>query len=96
NFLCDEVFSFFSKQTLCRAQSRRQLSALLSITVVDDNINLKTCKNCKTQFDLSLNHPLASQFHTAHFEGCRKHHLDHVKSFLRSKNISRIFPSIPT
>ncbi|XP_052735944.1 uncharacterized protein LOC128197690 [Vigna angularis] len=39
---------------------------------VDGSINLKTCKNCKTQFDLSLNHPLACRFHTAHFEGLLK------------------------
>ncbi|KAH7511483.1 hypothetical protein FEM48_ZijujUnG0008500 [Ziziphus jujuba var. spinosa] len=31
---------------------------------------LKTCKNCKTQFDPSLNHPRACRFHTAHFGGC--------------------------
>lgn len=30
---------------------------------------LRTCKNCKTQFDPSLNHPRACRFHTAHFGG---------------------------
>ncbi|BAT81474.1 hypothetical protein VIGAN_03119900 [Vigna angularis var. angularis] len=46
---------------------------------VDGSINLKTCKNCKTQFDLSLNHPLACRFHTAHFEGTHfVSHLLHV------------------
>ncbi|KAJ7975796.1 Carboxypeptidase [Quillaja saponaria] len=29
----------------------------------------KTCKNCKTQFDPTLNHPRACRFHTAHFGG---------------------------
>ncbi|KAK6128483.1 hypothetical protein DH2020_012494 [Rehmannia glutinosa] len=29
----------------------------------------RTCKNCKTQFDPSLNHPRACRFHTAHFGG---------------------------
>ncbi|KAM7520303.1 hypothetical protein LguiB_019265 [Lonicera macranthoides] len=30
---------------------------------------LRTCKNCKTQFDVSLNHPRACRYHTAHFGG---------------------------
>ena len=34
-----------------------------------NSINLKTCKNCKTQFDPSLNHPHACRFHTSHFGG---------------------------
>ncbi|KAJ8442457.1 hypothetical protein Cgig2_022340 [Carnegiea gigantea] len=33
------------------------------------SITLKTCKNCKTQFDPTLNHPRACRFHTAHFGG---------------------------
>ena len=31
--------------------------------------NLRTCKNCKTQFDPVHNHPLACRFHIAHFGG---------------------------
>lgn len=30
---------------------------------------LRTCKNCKTQFDPLLNHPRSCRFHTAHFGG---------------------------
>lgn len=30
---------------------------------------LRICKNCKTQFDPSLNHPRACSYHTAHFGG---------------------------
>ncbi|XP_020594039.1 uncharacterized protein LOC110034111 [Phalaenopsis equestris] len=30
---------------------------------------LRTCKNCKAQFDPSINHPGACRFHTAHFGG---------------------------
>lgn len=30
---------------------------------------LRTCKNCKTQFDPLLNHPRACCYHTAHFGG---------------------------
>ena len=33
------------------------------------SIKLRTCKNCKAQFDPALNHPLACRFHTAHFGG---------------------------
>ncbi|KAK9194469.1 hypothetical protein WN944_005176 [Citrus x changshan-huyou] len=31
--------------------------------------SLRTCKNCKTQYDPLLNHPRACRFHTAHFGG---------------------------
>lgn len=34
-----------------------------------DTKTLRTCKNCKTQFDPLLNHPRACRFHTAHFGG---------------------------
>ncbi|KAH7533878.1 uncharacterized protein LOC107416162 [Ziziphus jujuba] len=39
---------------------------------------LKTCKNCKTQFDPSLNHPRACRFHTAHFGGETKRKFESV------------------
>ncbi|XP_020218970.1 uncharacterized protein LOC109802149 [Cajanus cajan] len=42
------------------------------------SINLKTCKNCKTQFDPALNHPLACRFHTAHFGGETKRKFESV------------------
>lgn len=32
-------------------------------------ISLRTCKLCKSQFDPSLNHPQACRFHSAHFGG---------------------------
>ncbi|XP_058753764.1 uncharacterized protein LOC131626947 [Vicia villosa] len=43
-----------------------------------NNVNLRTCKNCKTQFDPSLNHPLACQFHTAHYGGETKRKFESV------------------
>ncbi|WJX77153.1 hypothetical protein P8452_60488 [Trifolium repens] len=39
---------------------------------------LRTCKNCKTQFDPSLNNPLACRFHTAHFGGETKRKFESV------------------
>ncbi|RDX90949.1 hypothetical protein CR513_27130 [Mucuna pruriens] len=42
------------------------------------SINLRTCKNCKTQFDPALNHPLACRFHTAHFGGETKRKFESV------------------
>ncbi|KAG8384146.1 hypothetical protein BUALT_Bualt04G0087900 [Buddleja alternifolia] len=39
---------------------------------------LRTCKNCKTQFDPSLNHPRACRFHTAHFGGETKRKFESV------------------
>ncbi|CAN6479189.1 unnamed protein product [Victoria cruziana] len=39
---------------------------------------LRTCRNCKTQFDPSLNHPSACRFHTAHFGGETKRKFESV------------------
>ncbi|KAF5747455.1 hypothetical protein HS088_TW05G00176 [Tripterygium wilfordii] len=39
---------------------------------------LRTCKNCKTQFDPSLNHHRACLFHTAHFGGETKRKFESV------------------
>ncbi|XAR51486.1 hypothetical protein NMG60_11006126 [Bertholletia excelsa] len=39
---------------------------------------LKTCKNCKTQFDALLNHPRACRYHTAHFGGETKRKFESV------------------
>ncbi|XP_074287405.1 uncharacterized protein LOC141612506 [Silene latifolia] len=38
----------------------------------------RTCKNCKTQFDSALNHPLACRFHPAHFGGETKRKFESV------------------
>lgn len=34
---------------------------------------LRTCRNCKTQFEPLLNHPRACCYHTAHFGGTLFH-----------------------
>ncbi|KAG2325293.1 hypothetical protein Bca4012_039782 [Brassica carinata] len=39
---------------------------------------VRTCKNCKTQFDPILNHPRACRFHTAHFGGETKRKFESV------------------
>ncbi|CAH8350158.1 unnamed protein product [Eruca vesicaria subsp. sativa] len=39
---------------------------------------LRTCMNCKTQFDPILNHPQACRFHTAHFGGETKRKFESV------------------
>ncbi|KAK1268427.1 hypothetical protein QJS04_geneDACA017633 [Acorus gramineus] len=39
---------------------------------------LRTCKNCKKQFDVSLNHDQACRFHTAHFGGETKRKFESV------------------
>ncbi|MQM08571.1 hypothetical protein Taro_041431 [Colocasia esculenta] len=39
---------------------------------------LRTCKNCKKQFDPALNHPTACRFHTAHFGGETKRKFESV------------------
>ncbi|XP_031475189.1 uncharacterized protein LOC116247266 [Nymphaea colorata] len=40
--------------------------------------SLRTCRNCKTQFDPSLNHPSSCRFHTAHFGGETKRKFESV------------------
>uniref|UniRef100_A0A9I9DL93 Uncharacterized protein n=1 Tax=Cucumis melo TaxID=3656 RepID=A0A9I9DL93_CUCME len=49
---CSNSLKFLSIR--CSANSNNQLT-------------LRTCRNCKSQFDPSLNHPRACRFHTAHF-----------------------------
>ncbi|KAK4426585.1 hypothetical protein Salat_1427100 [Sesamum alatum] len=39
---------------------------------------LRTCKNCKSQFDPLLNHPRACRYHTAHFGGETKRKFESV------------------
>ncbi|KAH9603575.1 hypothetical protein KSS87_007123 [Heliosperma pusillum] len=41
-------------------------------------ILFQTCKNCKTQFDPALNHPLACRFHPSHFGGETKRKFESV------------------
>ncbi|KAM1668145.1 hypothetical protein TB2_047017 [Malus domestica] len=43
-----------------------------------NQITFRTCKNCKTQFDPSLNNPRACRFHTAHFGGETKRKFESV------------------
>ncbi|KAF7811305.1 uncharacterized protein G2W53_032281 [Senna tora] len=43
-----------------------------------DRVILRTCKNCKTQYDPAINHPLACRFHTAHFGGETKRKFESV------------------
>nr|XP_043607974.1 uncharacterized protein LOC122579805 [Erigeron canadensis] len=43
-------------------------------------IVLRTCKQCKAQFDPSLNHPNACRFHSAHFGGETKRKFESVYS----------------
>ncbi|XP_059449297.1 uncharacterized protein LOC132180476 [Corylus avellana] len=46
----------------------------------NDQVTLRTCKNCKTQYDPALNHPRACRFHTAHFGGETKRKFESVYS----------------
>ncbi|PIN14749.1 hypothetical protein CDL12_12617 [Handroanthus impetiginosus] len=52
-----------------------QLSAQCS---KNETQTLRTCKNCKTQFDPLLNHPRACRYHTAHFGGETKRKFESV------------------
>ncbi|KAL0549128.1 hypothetical protein IC582_013608 [Cucumis melo] len=60
---CSNSLKFLSIR--CSANSNNQLT-------------LRTCRNCKSQFDPSLNHPRACRFHTAHFGGETKRKFESV------------------
>ncbi|OAY60465.1 uncharacterized protein LOC110620857 [Manihot esculenta] len=80
-------YESFSPQFLHRrptlipsTQSPRLPVIQCSLTNSTGGKTLKTCKNCKTQFDPSLNHPSACRFHTAHFGGETKRKFESVYS----------------
>ncbi|XP_052195261.1 uncharacterized protein LOC127803221 [Diospyros lotus] len=54
---------------------------------------LRTCKNCKTQFDPSLNHPRACRYHTAHFGGETKRKFEsvHTGGTMDSPDSGKVF-----
>ncbi|EPS60446.1 hypothetical protein M569_14360, partial [Genlisea aurea] len=39
---------------------------------------LRTCRNCKIQFDPLINHPRSCRYHTAHFGGETKRKFESV------------------
>ncbi|KAJ3709314.1 hypothetical protein LUZ61_013019 [Rhynchospora tenuis] len=60
-----------------------QRQSAVGVRVLRCNCNshtrsLRTCKNCKSQFDPALNHPSACSFHTAHFGGETKRKFESV------------------
>ncbi|BAT83024.1 hypothetical protein LR48_Vigan549s010100 [Vigna angularis] len=76
----------FTLQFQCMTSSKHNNANILTYPSIrccsslnqKSSINLRTCKNCKTQFDPSLNHPLACRFHTAHFGGETKRKFESV------------------
>ncbi|CAL1413399.1 unnamed protein product [Linum trigynum] len=56
------------------------MSISCSLNPGNDAKTLRTCKNCKTQFDPVLNHPSACRFHTAHYGGETKRKFESVHS----------------
>ncbi|KAF4381499.1 hypothetical protein G4B88_029854 [Cannabis sativa] len=64
-----------------KTPTSRFLQFRCSIDPIKKTTNtLRTCKNCKTQFDISLNHPRACRFHTSHFGGETKRKFESVYS----------------
>ncbi|KAG6606995.1 hypothetical protein SDJN03_00337, partial [Cucurbita argyrosperma subsp. sororia] len=55
-----------------------KFSRIRSSANSNDQLTLRTCRNCKAQFDPSLNHPRACRFHTAHFGGETKRKFESV------------------
>ncbi|XP_071696234.1 uncharacterized protein [Rutidosis leptorrhynchoides] len=61
-------------------RSIRTYSIQCSAEETKKQLNLRTCKQCKTQYDPLLNHPQACRFHTAHFGGETKRKFESVYS----------------
>ncbi|XP_050243941.1 uncharacterized protein LOC126692390 isoform X1 [Quercus robur] len=59
-----------------------QCSAKPAATQYNNNekYSLRTCKNCKTQYDPALNHPRSCRYHTAHFGGETRRKFESVYS----------------
>ncbi|KAL9281562.1 hypothetical protein AtNW77_Chr5g0119721 [Arabidopsis thaliana] len=79
NFQLSSSSSFSIPKTLIHSHSlktlktpklnSRQFFSQCTASSSDGPKTLRTCKNCKTQFDPLLNNPRACRFHTAHFGG---------------------------
>ncbi|CAA0830038.1 Unknown protein [Striga hermonthica] len=69
-------------ETVCRllqSQNCRSRKRKLSIECSHNQIRtLRTCKNCKSQFEPCLNHPRACRYHPAHFGGETKRKFESV------------------
>ncbi|EXC20571.1 hypothetical protein L484_027126 [Morus notabilis] len=77
-------------------QNPKPISKFLPLRCSVDPIKkatLRTCKNCKTQFDPSLNHPRACRFHTAHFGGETKRKFEsvHTGGTMDTPDSGRVF-----
>ncbi|XP_042501928.1 pentatricopeptide repeat-containing protein At3g58590-like [Macadamia integrifolia] len=77
-----------------RTTTRKFLAGTTSIRCSGStNQTLRTCKNCKTQFDPLLNHPQACRFHTAHFGACaRNGDFMEVFDLFKSMQMSKTLP----
>ncbi|GER42555.1 30S ribosomal protein S8 [Striga asiatica] len=64
---------------LLQSQGFHSRKRKLSIECSQNQIRtLRTCKNCKSQFEPSLNHPRACCYHPAHFGGETKRKFESV------------------
>ncbi|GAB2232850.1 hypothetical protein Droror1_Dr00011916 [Drosera rotundifolia] len=54
---------------------------------------MRTCRNCKQQFDVGFNHPRACRFHTAHFGGETKRKFEsvHTGGTMSTPNSGQVF-----
>ncbi|XP_019055330.1 PREDICTED: pentatricopeptide repeat-containing protein At3g58590 isoform X2 [Nelumbo nucifera] len=76
------------RRTTTWAQSLKYQARKASIRCSGNtNHALRTCKNCKTQFDPLLNHPRACRFHTAHFGEFQQRQLPLFQVCSRSRSL---------
>ncbi|KAK3123273.1 hypothetical protein QOZ80_8AG0627690 [Eleusine coracana subsp. coracana] len=70
-----------SAPTVLLPKARRHLrTAVVASGKGAASPTLRTCKNCKQQYDPAANHPSACRFHTAHFGGETRRKFESVYS----------------
>ncbi|KAL0461969.1 UNVERIFIED_CONTAM: hypothetical protein Slati_0084500 [Sesamum latifolium] len=68
-----------SRLPACPNSVKQRAGRRLSVQCSENRTQtLRTCKNCKSQFDPLLNHPRACRYHTAHFGGETKRKFESV------------------
>ncbi|KAL3526994.1 hypothetical protein ACH5RR_011650 [Cinchona calisaya] len=74
----DQIHLFFRSNPSLSLEKPHPRNFSTECSEKQPQIVLRTCKNCKNQFDPLLNHPRACRYHTAHFGGETKRKFESV------------------
>ncbi|XP_051117956.1 uncharacterized protein LOC127242452 [Andrographis paniculata] len=80
SWICRDYGAILQNHCLCRPNSVGNRGGVKISVRCSGNgpQTLRTCRNCKAQFDPLLNHPRACRYHTAHFGGETKRKFESV------------------